>query len=64
MCSHRAAYALYLKTVAESVTGTEILIGRFRPELSNPPDEVVAVDPKYWRPAPPPPPPAKPAAAK
>ena len=59
-----SSYESYLKTVAESVAGTEVLIGRFRPELSNLPDEVVAVDPKYWRPAPPPPPPAKPAAAK
>jgi len=59
-----SSYANYQRTVAESVLGTEILIGRFLPELSNPPDEVVAVDPKFWRPAPPPPPPAKPAEGK
>ena len=39
--------------VAESVASIDIIIGRFLPELSNPPDEIVAVDPKFWRPAPP-----------
>ena len=41
-----------------------LIIGRFLPELSNPPDEIVAVDAKFWRPAPPPPPPPKPADGK
>ena len=50
------SYASYQKAVAETVLGTEILIGRFLPELSNPPDEIVAVDAKFWRPAPPTPP--------
>ena len=57
-----SSYARYQNAVAESVTGVEIVIARFLPELSNPPDEVVAVDAKFWRPAPPPPP--KPAEAK
>jgi hypothetical protein len=59
-----SSYASYQKVVAETVLGTEVIIGRFLPELSNPPDEIVAVDPKFWRPAPPPPPPAKPTEAK
>jgi hypothetical protein len=57
-----SSYASYQKAVAESVANTEIIIARFLPELSNPPEEVVAVDAKFWRPAPPPPP--KPAEAK
>jgi hypothetical protein len=48
------AYATYQKFAAESIAGTEVVIGRFLPELSNPPAEVVAVDAKFWRPAPPP----------
>ncbi len=59
-----SSYASYQKTVAEAVLGTEIIIGRFLPELSNPPEEIVAVDTKFWRPAPPPPPPPKPAEGK
>ena len=59
-----SSYARYQQAVAESVAGTEIIIARFLPELSNPQDEIVAVDPKYWRPAPPPPTPPKPAEAK
>ena len=57
-----SSYASYQRADAESVAETEFIIGRFLPELSNPPDEIVAVDPKFWRPAPPPPP--KPAEAK
>jgi hypothetical protein len=53
------AYASYQKFVAESIAGTEVVIGRFLPELSNPPAEVVVVDPKFWRS--PPPPASKPA---
>jgi hypothetical protein len=49
-----SSYASYQKVVSETVLGTEIMIGRFVPELSNPPDEIVAVDSKFWRPAPPP----------
>ena len=59
-----SSYASYQKSVAEMVLGTEVIIGRFLPELSNPPEEVVAVDAKYWRPAPPPPAPNSSAAAK
>ena len=59
-----SSWAGYQRAVAESVASTEVFIGRFLPELSNPPEEVASLDAKYWRPAPPPPPPAKPAEAK
>jgi len=57
-----SSWAGYQRAVAESVASTEVFIGRFLPELSNPPEEVASLDTKYWRPAPPPP--AKPAEAK
>ena len=44
------AYARFLKTSADVVTDTETVINHFLPELSNPPEEVVAVAPDYWRP--------------
>jgi hypothetical protein len=56
-----SSYGEYEKIAAAIVSSTDIRIGRFLPDLSNPPDEIVAVDPKFWRPAPPPAP-AKPAA--
>ena len=43
-------YAKFLKTGAEAVSDTEVVINRFLPELSNPPEAVVAVAPDYWRP--------------
>jgi hypothetical protein len=46
------SYASYQKTVEESVESTDFIIGRYVPELSNPPDEVVAADPAFWRPKP------------
>jgi hypothetical protein len=48
------AYGAFLKAVSETVVNTEYTIGRFRPELSNPPEEVAAVAPDFWRPKPPP----------
>jgi len=48
-----SGYERYLRAIAEDVTSTQILIGKFLPEISNPPDEIVDVDPKFWRPAPP-----------
>ena len=59
-----SSYATYQQAVAESVSGVDIMVARFLPELSNAPDEIASIDPKYWRPAPPPPAPAKPAEAK
>jgi hypothetical protein len=38
--------------VAEHVIKSETVINRFLPELSNPPDEVAAVAPDFWRPKP------------
>lgn len=49
----RTRYTAYQHFVAESVIGAEIMVGRFLPEISNPPEEIAAVDPKFWRPAPP-----------
>jgi hypothetical protein len=59
-----SSYATYQKSIADVVLGTEIVIGRFLPELSNPPEDIAAVDAKFWRPAPPAPPPAKVTEAK
>jgi hypothetical protein len=36
------------------VLNTESTISRFRPDLSNPSDEVAAAAPDFWRPKPPP----------
>jgi hypothetical protein len=44
------AFARYLKTNAEVIASTETVINRFLPELSNAPEDVVAVAPDYWRP--------------
>ncbi len=43
-------YAKYLKTAADVVADTETVINRFLPELSNAPEDVVAVAPDYWAP--------------
>jgi hypothetical protein len=43
-------YAKFLKTNAETVANTETVINRFLPDLSNAPEDVVAVAPAYWRP--------------
>jgi hypothetical protein len=43
-------YAKYLKTSADVVEGSETVINRFLPELSNAPEDVVAAAPDYWRP--------------
>ena len=51
-----ASYQRYEKALAEMVTGVEITVAKFLPEISNPPEDIVAVDPKFWRPVPPPPP--------
>lgn len=56
-------YADYQRNAADNVLGSEVQICRFLPELSNAPDEIVAVDPKFWAPAPAPSVP-KPANAK
>jgi quinol monooxygenase YgiN len=43
-------YAKYVKTNTDAVANTETVINHFLPELSNPPEELVAVAPDYWRP--------------
>jgi hypothetical protein len=43
-------YARFLKTNAEVVTGTETVINRFLPDLSNAPEQVATAAPGYWGP--------------
>lgn len=43
-------YAKFLKANAESVSGTETAINHFLPDLSNPPEQVAAAAPDFWRP--------------
>ena len=45
-------YKQYQKNLAENTLSTEITIGRYLPELSNPPAEITAVDPAFWNPKP------------
>ena len=42
----------FQKAVAEHVEHAEVVINRFLPELSNPPDEVASVAPDFWHPKP------------
>jgi quinol monooxygenase YgiN len=43
----------YQKVSQEAVLGTETVINRWVPEMSNPLDEYVSVSPDFWRPKPP-----------
>ncbi len=43
-------YGKFLKTSAETVSGTDTVINRYLPELSNAPEAIVALAPDYWRP--------------
>jgi hypothetical protein len=43
-------YARFLKTNAETTANTETVINHFLPDLSNAPEDVVAIAPDYWRP--------------
>lgn len=45
-------YSRFLKTSAEAFSETEIVISRFAPELSNPPEQIVAMAPDFWSPKP------------
>ena len=47
-------YRDFTKVTADTVLGTEIIFGRWLPELSNPPAEIAAGDPAFWNPKPPP----------
>jgi hypothetical protein len=46
-------YAKFTKAIAEDVSSTDTLLGRFLPELSNAPGEVAAKSLDFWRPKPP-----------
>jgi hypothetical protein len=43
-------YHKFLDAIAESAEGSESFISHFLPELSNPPEQVVAAAPDFWRP--------------
>jgi hypothetical protein len=45
-----AGYQKYLDVLKASVISTESDLYQVRPDLSNPPDAVAAVDPSFWRP--------------
>ncbi len=47
-------YRTYQRAAADSVAASKWEMYRFRPELSNVPDEIAAVAPDFWRPKPPP----------
>ncbi|HYL73424.1 MAG TPA: hypothetical protein VEU96_04430 [Bryobacteraceae bacterium] len=47
-------YRDFNKATADTVIGTEIIIGRWLPELSNAPAEIASADPAFWNPKPPP----------
>lgn len=44
------AYEKFLKASAEAVSGSETLISRFSPDLSNAPEEVASIAPDFWTP--------------
>lgn len=48
-----SGYQKYLQVVRDAVLGTESIIARFVPELSNPPEDVAGVSPDFWWPKPP-----------
>jgi len=43
-------YAKYLKVTAETISDSETVINHFLPELSNPPEPIVAAAPDFWKP--------------
>jgi len=45
-------YARYSRMSGENISGTETLILRYLPELSNPPEQIVQADPEFWKPKP------------
>jgi len=49
-------YARFQKTSTETIAETETVINHFLPELSNPPEQIVALAPDFWK--------TKPVAAK
>jgi hypothetical protein len=59
-----AAFEAYQKEISEVVTRTDVAIFQVSPSMSNPPADVVAVAPNFWRPKPPAPKKAATAAPK
>jgi hypothetical protein len=57
-------FAEFQKTIADVVTRTDTAIYQISPSMSNPPEDVVAVAPNFWRPKPPAPKKAATAAPK
>jgi len=55
------AYQSLLRTASDVIQNEDVTLGEFRPELSNPPEDVVNANPSFWRPKPAAP---KPAASK
>lgn len=49
----------YQAVMREAVLGSETIINHYLPELSNPPEAVVAAGPEFWKPKPPALPPSK-----
>lgn len=47
-----AAYARLTKVNQEAVVSSRWEVNRVRPDLSNPPDDVVQADPTFWKPKP------------
>jgi quinol monooxygenase YgiN len=47
-----AEYEKYSKTMADTVAGSETIITRFVPELSNPPESFLTASPDFWTPKP------------
>jgi hypothetical protein len=43
-------YPNYARAGADLILGSETYISRYAPELSNPPEEIAAVAPDFWRP--------------
>jgi quinol monooxygenase YgiN len=46
------AYGTFLKSLSETAVTTETTLSRFRPDLSNPSEQIVAASPDFWRPKP------------
>jgi hypothetical protein len=46
------AYRSFARSIADLTTHVAYELHRLRPELSNPPDDITAADPDYWKPKP------------
>jgi hypothetical protein len=44
-----SGYDAFVKAVADSAESTETVINHFLPELSNPPEEIAAAAPEFWK---------------